>query len=173
MARIHPGPRKGRSGVSGESPPGQWDGRLRVWIDVGGRPALGPGKVRLLEAIAATKSLSAAAKQLKMSYRLAWQHLRSLEERTGLAVISPQRGGRSGGGTELTRDGLGLLEAYHNFHREVEEQMQSACRRYFARWASPHDPRRQVPAGPATEPSNSSPSTLSPPDDGHAEETQR
>jgi molybdate transport system regulatory protein len=102
---------------------------------VSSRPALGPGKVRLLDAIAATRSLSAAAKQLKMSYRLAWQHLRMLEERTGITVVEPQRGGRSGGGTELTREGRALLEAYHNFRREVEEHAQSACYRHFAKWA--------------------------------------
>ena len=135
MARIQPGPPKGRSGVKGGSRPGAWGGRLRLWIDVNGRPALGPGKVRLLDAIAATKSLSAAAKQLKMSYRLAWQHLRMLEERTGITVVEPQRGGRSGGGTELTREGRALLEAFHTFRREVEEHMQSACHRHFAKWA--------------------------------------
>ncbi len=34
--------------------------------------ALGPGKADLLEAIAATGSISAAGRKLKMSYRRAW-----------------------------------------------------------------------------------------------------
>lgn len=138
MPRIQPGPRKGRSKVPSEAPPGAWEGRLRLWIDVNGRNALGPGKVRLLEAVAATRSLSAAAKKLRMSYRLAWKHLRILEERTGLTVVEPQRGGRHGGGSNLTPEGRALLKAYHDFRREVEEHLESACYRHFARWSAPH-----------------------------------
>ena len=123
--------------VRSDAPRGAWEGRLRLWIDVNGRNALGPGKIRLLEAVAATRSLSAAAKKLRMSYRLAWKHLRILEERTGLTVGEPQRGGRHGGGTDLTPEGRALLEAYHNFRREVQEHLESACYRHFARWSSP------------------------------------
>ncbi len=46
-----------------DSAPGVWEGRLRLWLNVNGHNALGPGKVRLLDAIARTESLSAAAKQ--------------------------------------------------------------------------------------------------------------
>ena len=135
MPRIQPGPRKGRPGHTSDTAPGAWEGRMRLWIDIDGHNALGSGKIRLLDAIAATKSLSAAARQLRMSYRLAWEHLRMLEERTGLTVVERQRGGRSGGGTELTPQGKALLAAFHSFRQEVEEHMRSACRRHFARWS--------------------------------------
>jgi len=108
-----------------------------LWIDIGGHNALGPGKVRLLEAIAAGKSLSAAAKQLRMSYRLAWKHLRLIEQSTGMAVVERRRGGLDGGGTDLTAQGKALLEAYHDFRREVQEYVRCACGRHFARWSSP------------------------------------
>jgi len=137
VPKVQPGPRKREPRSEDRTPPGAWEARLRLWIDIGGRNALGPGKVRLLETIAATKSLSAAAKQLRMSYRQAWKHLRFIEERTGLAVVDPQRGGSGGGGTGLTPQGKALLEAYRNFHREVEEHMDASCRRHFARWSSP------------------------------------
>ncbi|HUU85877.1 MAG TPA: LysR family transcriptional regulator [Phycisphaerae bacterium] len=137
MPRIQRGPRKGREKAQSDAPPGTWEGRLRLWVDVKGHNALGPGKVRLLEAIAATRSLSAAAKQLQMSYRLAWKHLRLIEQRTGLTVVEPQRGGRDGGGTNLTAEGRALLKAYHDFHCEVEEGLASACQRHFARWSKP------------------------------------
>jgi molybdate transport system regulatory protein len=141
MPKIHPGPRKGRSEAGSDAPPGTWEGRLRLWIAIEGHNALGPGKVRLLEAIAAARSLSAAARKLRMSYRLAWKHLRLLEERTGLTVVEPQRGGRHGGGTDLTPEGRALLKAYHDFRRDVEQHLNAACRRHFARWSRP---RRRV-----------------------------
>ena len=147
MPRIPRGPRKDRSAISEGGARGAWEPRLRLWIAINGRDAFGPGKMRLLEAVAATKSLSEAAKQLRMSYRLAWKHLSILEERTGLTVVEPQRGGRGGGGTDLTPDGRALLEAYHNYRRDVEEHVESACRRYFAGWF-PADADERKSAGP-------------------------
>ena len=134
MAKLQPGPRRRRASP-GDVPPGVWRGRVRLWIDISGRGAVGPGKLRLLDAISATKSLSAAARTLRMSYRLAWKHLQLIEERTGLVLVERQRGGRSGGGTDLTRDGRALLQAYRDWRSEVEKDMQAAFRRHFARWA--------------------------------------
>ena len=137
MAKVRPGPRKGHVADEGDVLPGVWEGRLRLWVVIDGLNALGPGKVRLLDAIAGTRSLSAAAKQLRMSYRAAWKHLRFIEDRTGITVVEPRRGGRAGGGTELTAEGKALLRAYHGFRQEVEEHVGSACRRHFARWSAP------------------------------------
>ena len=123
---------------------------MRLWIDIDGHNALGSGKIRLLDAIAATKSLSAAARQLRMSYRLAWEHLRMLEERTGLTVVEPQRGGPQGGGTDLTPEGQALLEAYRNLRREVEQHLQVAYQRHFARWSSPSRETSEPDSGQAT-----------------------
>jgi molybdate transport system regulatory protein len=133
MAKLQPGPRQRRTSPE-DMPPGVWRGRLRLWIDISGCGAVGPGKLRLLDAIAATKSLSAAARKLRMSYRLAWKHLQLIEERTGLVLVERQRGGRSGGGTDLTQDGQALLQAYRDWRSETDEHMQAAFRRHFARW---------------------------------------
>ena len=134
MPKIQPGPRKGQVKPEDDKAAGVWEGRLRLWVAIDGHNALGPGKMRLLDAIATTQSLSAAAKRLRMSYRLAWKHLRLIEERTGITVVEPTRGGRSGGGTVLTPQGKALLKAYHDFRREAEECVQSACHRHFNKW---------------------------------------
>jgi molybdate transport system regulatory protein len=136
VPRIQPGPRRVLPIAEEDAPTGVWEARLRLWIAVNGHNALGPGKIRLLETIAAYKSLSAAAKYLRMSYRLAWKHLRLIEKWTGVAVVEPHRGGPSGGGTDLTPQGKALLEAYHNLRSEVEQHIQSACYRHFAPWSS-------------------------------------
>jgi molybdenum-dependent DNA-binding transcriptional regulator ModE len=82
-----------------------------------------------------------------MSYRLAWKHLDILEERTGISVVEPQRGGRGGGGTDLTPAGRALLDAYVRFRRDVEEHVDSACRQYFGVWLS-EDPGKAGSANP-------------------------
>ena len=139
MARIQPGPRKGRAKAESKPGPRVWEGRVRLWVDVGGRSALGPGKMRLLDAIDATKSLSAAAKQLRMSYRQAWKHVQLIEDRTGLAVVEPKRGGSGGGGTALTPQGKALLKAYRDLRGEVEEHVRDACGKHFAPWSPRED----------------------------------
>ena len=48
------------------------DIRLTVRIDFGSDRALGPGKIRLLEAIGRTGSISQGGRALEMSYRRAW-----------------------------------------------------------------------------------------------------
>ncbi|MEW6199060.1 MAG: LysR family transcriptional regulator [Planctomycetota bacterium] len=110
---------------------GEWQPGLRLWIEVPGHGSVGPGKLRLLAAIAATRSLSAAARRLRMSYRLAWEHLRQIEQRTGLRVVTPQRGGTGGGGTDLTPAGQALLAAYEAFRRDVETGTAEAFQRHF------------------------------------------
>lgn len=137
MPRVQPGPRKGPSPDTRTVPDGVWEPRLHLWIDISGRGSLGPGKLRLLAAIAATGSLAAAAKKLRMSYRLAWKHLREIEERTGLTVAEPQRGGRRGGGTTLTPQGQALIETYGDFRREVEQHTRAAFDRHFADCSAP------------------------------------
>jgi len=139
VAKIQPGPRTGHSKRDSDFP-NSWEGRIRIWVDVGGLNALGPGKMRLLDAIYAARSLSAAAKQLKMSYRQAWKHLQLIEERTGVTVVEPKRGGAGGGGMELTSEGKALLEAYRSYREDVEAHAHTACQEHFARW-SPTDPR--------------------------------
>lgn len=74
--------------------------------------AVGPGKITLLEAIAQTGSISAAARHLNMSYRRAWL----LVNETNQSMVSPavvsSEGGASGGGTKLTDAGRQLIQHY-------------------------------------------------------------
>ena len=51
----------------------------RVRVLIGAATSLGPGKMDLLEAIAETGSISAAARRMGMSYRRAWTLVNSLK----------------------------------------------------------------------------------------------
>jgi molybdate transport system regulatory protein len=87
--------------------------KAKAWI--------GPGKIALLEAIASTGSITAAARELGMSYRRAWL----LVEETNRCLASPAvqtaTGGQRGGGTALTPVGIELCRRYRSIEQSVEK----------------------------------------------------
>ena len=95
--------------------------RIKVWIEVGGRPAFGDGKLRWIECIAETGSLRAAAQALAMSYRGLWGRLRAAEQRLGFRLIARRTGGAGGGGVELTEEGRALVALYRRFRQGLDE----------------------------------------------------
>lgn len=86
--------------------------------------AIGPGKIALLEAIAETGSITAAAKSLGMSYRRAWLLVDELNHALRKPAVDSAKGGQAGGGTALTEVGLQLIELY----RGIEVKAALACR---------------------------------------------
>lgn len=99
--------------------------RLTVRIDFGSAGALGPGKIRLLEAIGKTGSISQAGRSLGMSYRRAWLLVDDLNRSFRMAVVVTQPGGQRGGGAELTRFGRDLIKKY----RAIESRAEAAAKR--------------------------------------------
>jgi molybdate transport system regulatory protein len=97
--------------------------RLTVRIDFGAERALGPGKIRLLEAIGKTGSISRAGRALGMSYRRAWLLIDDLNRSFRAPVVVTQPGGVRGGGAELTPFGVALIENY----RAIEAQAAAAA----------------------------------------------
>jgi molybdate transport system regulatory protein len=97
--------------------------RFRIRITAGDAVAVGPGKIALLEAIAETGSLTAAAKQLDMSYRRAWLLLDELNRSLRQPAVASAIGGQNGGGSQLTQTGHELVELY----REIEATATRSC----------------------------------------------
>ncbi|MGF7007226.1 winged helix-turn-helix domain-containing protein [Aminobacter sp. BE322] len=92
---------------------------LRLYLDPKGR--LGPGKVELLEQIAATGSISAAARAMEMSYKRAWDLVEELKDMFGKPVVEAKTGGRHGGGAELTPLGAEVVRRFRDMERAVNE----------------------------------------------------
>ena len=82
-------------------------------------PAIGPGKIALLEAIGSTGSITAAAKSLGMSYRRAWLLVDETNRCLVEAAVTTAAGGKSGGGTSLTHAGAELVKRYRAVERET------------------------------------------------------
>jgi molybdate transport system regulatory protein len=98
--------------------------RMRMRVMSGDLNAIGPGKIELLEAIQAHRSITAAAKALGMSYRRAWLLVDELNRALKSPAVETAAGGAGGGGTALTPTGLQVLALY----RGIEEKAQLACR---------------------------------------------
>lgn len=88
---------------------------LRIDLDPEGR--IGPGKIELLEHIADSGSISAAARAMGMSYKRAWDLVEEMRTIFGKPVIAARTGGRQGGGAELTALGLALVARFRAIER--------------------------------------------------------
>lgn len=86
--------------------------RLTLRVDFGPSRSIGPGKVRLLEAVDSTGSISQAGRTLGMSYRRAWLLIDDMNQCFRHAVVSAKPGGSQGGGAVLTKFGVELVRDY-------------------------------------------------------------
>jgi len=93
--------------------------RLTLRLDLASGARIGPGKVALLEAIGRTGSISAAGRELRMSYRRAWDLVEELNHSLGVAMVSTATGGSGGGGAALTPAGQALITEYRALEREA------------------------------------------------------
>jgi molybdate transport system regulatory protein len=84
----------------------------QVRILVGQGIGMGPGKAAMLKAIQATRSINAAGKQFGMSYRRAWLLVEEMNRLFASPVVIARRGGKGGGGAEVTALGLRVLNDY-------------------------------------------------------------
>src|SRR5262245_33672500 len=92
---------------------------LRINLDPDGR--IGPGKIELLEHIAAFGSISAAAREMDMSYKRAWDLVEELNRLFGKPVVDARTGGRKGGGAQLTPVGLAVVARFRAIERAAIE----------------------------------------------------
>lgn len=99
---------------------------LRINLDPDGR--IGPGKIELLEKIAAAGSISAAARTMEMSYKRAWDLVEEMNRLFGKPVVSTQSGGRKGGGARLTPVGEAVVTRF----RAIERAATDAADRHIA-----------------------------------------
>jgi molybdate transport system regulatory protein len=109
--------------------------RLTLRVDLGGDRSVGPGKIRLLEAIRDTGSITKAGIVLGMSYRRAWLLVDDMNNCFREPVVAAQAGGSRGGGAALTPFGKRLIEQYRAIEAEAHsataarlDELEAACR---------------------------------------------
>jgi len=96
----------------------------------GRRPAIGPGKAELVERIAETGSISAAARAMGMSYRRAWQLVEAMNRACREPVVITAIGGRRGGGAEVTPFGRKLVRLFRAMEGKASAAIAADLKRF-------------------------------------------
>jgi molybdate transport system regulatory protein len=108
-----------------------------VRIIFGDGQRIGPGKIDLLEAIGATGSISAAGRELGMSYRRAWLLVDAVNAMFARPVVIAAAGGAHGGGAQLTDLGRAVVAAYRRIENRarvaISEELASIEKDFSAR----------------------------------------
>ena len=95
--------------------------RLTLRIDFGGDCQLGPGKVRLLEQVDRSGSITAAAKLMDMSYRRAWLLVDELNHMFEAPLVDTRLGGRGGPNARLTVLGRAVVQIYRSIEKDAHD----------------------------------------------------
>jgi len=89
-----------------------------LWLTDGARRWGGIDRVELLAQIAATGSITAAAKVVGMSYKGAWDAVDTMNNLAGEPLVVRSAGGRGGGGARLTPRAERLIESFRRIETE-------------------------------------------------------
>lgn len=99
----------------------------RFWLSKDNESFLGKGRVELLKTIDRIGSIHSAAKEMKMSYKAAWERINSMNALSDKPLIVRTTGGKSGGGTKLTPYAYELIETF--------ETLEAAHKEFIARFS--------------------------------------
>ncbi|MES1925536.1 TOBE domain-containing protein [Salinisphaera sp. T31B1] len=106
--------------------PAHLDSQLRIGPRRGG---IGSQRVALLEQIAATGSLAAAARAVGLSYKGAWDAINAINNLADTPLVARSAGGSGGGGSQLTARGRQLVRTYRAAEEEQARFLERLNRR--------------------------------------------
>ena len=95
-------------------------------------PAMGPGRAQLIGLIGATGSISAAAREMGMFYRRAWQLVEAINASFNQSVVVTAVGGKRGGGAVVTDFGKRIVQAYHRTESKASAAIAADLGKYSA-----------------------------------------
>ena len=91
----------------------------------------GPGLATLLRGMEEHGSLQKSAASMKLAYSKAWKMLKTAEEELGYSLADREAGGKNGGGSKLTPEGIRLLESYEAFRKDANEAVKGIFEKHF------------------------------------------
>jgi molybdate transport system regulatory protein len=100
-------------------------------LEKDGEVVLSSWRVRLLQAVGRTGSITSAAESVGVPYRRAWERIKEMETRLGLTLVETEIGGPGGGGAELTDDARDLVARFLEFSGGFEAEVEARFHRAF------------------------------------------
>ena len=94
---------------------------FRIWINEEEGHFMGLGRVRLLENIKKTGSITKGAKEMKMSYRQAWQMVEDMNKRADKPLVEKILGGKGGGGAMVTETGEKAIKLFYKLEEKIKK----------------------------------------------------
>lgn len=105
--------------------------KFNLWLEVEEQVVLSIWRVKLLEAVATTGSISKAALQMAVPYRVAWQKIHEMELGIGQKLVETSIGGKEGGGAQLTPLAESYISQFNQLTQELQQFLGERYPRYF------------------------------------------
>ena len=102
-----------------------------TFLNDDGEKFFGEGPARLLRGIDETGSLRAAAISMGMAYTKALKLMKQAENALGFSLITRTTGGKAGGGSILTPEGIRWLQQYEAYRDACIKANQELYRQFF------------------------------------------
>ena len=94
--------------------------KLKVQLYCGEEIAMGPGKADLLDAIVQHGSISAAGREMGMSYRRAWLLVDAMNRCWKQPLVETTPGSSRGGGARISALGAAVLAHYRRLQSRID-----------------------------------------------------
>ncbi len=91
--------------------------KSNLWFENEQHGYFGKGRIVLLQYIDKYGSISKAAKEMKMSYKAAWDAVNEMNTLSNEPIVKRITGGKGGGGTVLTDKGREYIHIYNELER--------------------------------------------------------
>lgn len=99
----------------------RWELKSKAWLEIGGHPVIGRGRMAMLQAIDRYGSILRASQETGISYRKMRGAIRDMETAIGRPLVEARRGGESGGGAVLTEYARELLSSFEKFSVALQQ----------------------------------------------------
>jgi len=97
---------------------------VRLRLMQGDTIAFGPGKAALLQAIDRAGSISAAAREMEMSYRRAWLLVEEMNRCFQQPLVATATGGAKGGGASITALARDVITCYQHMQKRADSAVE-------------------------------------------------
>jgi molybdate transport system regulatory protein len=94
--------------------------KSKIWIDGKNGTFLAEGRISLMKQIIKSGSITAAAKEMKMSYKKAWEIIDGMNKEAKDPLVKRVSGGKGGGGTKVTEEGLKMITLFEKLNKKCQ-----------------------------------------------------